>query len=195
VKGSGCFLPIIVVVVLAIALRVVLLAADVVPFDSDEAVVALMAKHILQNGERPIFFCGRPYSDALDAYLTARVYALIGPRVLGGRLVQMTLSALYVVMVYPLAGRVTGSRWAASASALLVAASTPLVTTYTLASVGGYGESLVLGTLILWLGSVEHWGVLWGSLVFHVMPTAVFFIVVQECYRGSGERANTALFV
>ncbi len=189
-KGSGRFLPIIVIVVLAIALRVALLAANVVPFDSDEAVVALMAKHILQNGERPIFFYGQPYSGALDAYLTAGVYALMGPGVLGGRLVQMALFALYVVMVYLLAGRVTGSRWAASASALLVAASTPLLTTYTLVSVGGYGESLVLGTLILWLAlcvtddraTLRHnlwaWVALGGAggLAFWVLGIAVVYL-------------------
>ena len=187
-KGLSRFLPIVVIVVLAIALRVALLAADVVPFDGDEAVVALMAKHILHNGERPIFFYGQPYSGALDAYLTAGVYALIGPRVLGGRLVQMALFALYVVMVYLLAGRVTGSRWAASASALLVAACTPLLATYTLVSVGGYGESLVLGTLILWLALrvTDDWADhLWawvalgaaGGLAFWVLGIAVVYLL------------------
>ena len=189
-KGLGRFLPIMVIVVLAIALRVALLAADVVPFDGDEAVVALMARHILQDGERPIFFYGQAYSGALDAYLTAGVYALIGPRVLGGRLVQMALFALYVVMVYLLAGRVTGSRWTASASALLVAASTPLLATYTLVSVGGYGESLVLGTLILWLAlrvtddgaairpNLWAWVALGaaGGLAFWVLGIAVVYL-------------------
>ena len=187
-KGSSRFLPIIVIVVLAIAMRVALLAADVVPFDGDEAVVALMAKHILQNGERPIFFYGQPYSGALDAYLTAGVYAVIGPRVLGGRLVQMALFALYVVMVYLLAGRVTGSRWAALASAWLVAACTPLLATYTLVSVGGYGESLVLGTLILWMALrvTDDWADnLWawvalgaaGGLAFWVLGIAVVYLL------------------
>jgi 4-amino-4-deoxy-L-arabinose transferase-like glycosyltransferase len=187
-KSTSRFLLIVVIVALALALRVALLAADVVPLDGDEAVVALMAKHILQNGERPIFFYGQPYSGALDAYLTAGVYALIGPRVFGGRLVQMALFALYVVMVYLLAGRVTGSRWAASASALLVAASTPLLTTYTLVSVGGYGESLVLGTLILWLALrvtddwAEHpwaWAALGaaGGLAFWVLGISIVYLV------------------
>jgi hypothetical protein len=194
-KGLSHFLPIVLIVVLAIALRVALLAADAVPFDGDEAVVALMAKHILQKGERPIFFYGQPYSGALDAYLTAGAYALIGPRVLGGRLVQMALFELYVVIVFLLAGRVTGSRWAASASALLVAASTPLLATYTLVSVGGYGESLVLGTLILWLALhvtddwADHLGA-WAALgaasglafwvlgiaVMYLLPVAVFIL-------------------
>ncbi len=188
VKGLSRFLPIVFVVVLATAMRVVLLAADAVPFDGDEAVVALMAKHILQNGERPIFFYGQPYSGVLDAYLTAGMYALIGPRVLGGRLVQMALFALYIVMVYLLAGRVTGSRWSALVSAGLVAASTPLLATYTLVSVGGYGESLVLGTLILWLALhvtdewADHLGA-WAALgaasglAFWVLGIALMYLL------------------
>ena len=143
--------PLIAIVALAVTLRVALLAADAVPFNGDEAVVGLMARHILQNDERPTFFYGQDYSGALDAYLTAGMYALIGPRVLGGRLVQMALFALYVLLVYALAERVTGNRWAALVSAAFVEVSTPLLATYTLVSVGGYGESLVLGTLILWL--------------------------------------------
>ena len=49
-KGSSRFLPIVVIIVLAIAMRVALLAADVVPFDGDEAVVALMARAIRSAG-------------------------------------------------------------------------------------------------------------------------------------------------
>jgi 4-amino-4-deoxy-L-arabinose transferase-like glycosyltransferase len=185
--------PLIAIVLLAVALRVALLAADAVPFNGDEAVVGLMARHILQNGERPAFFYGQDYSGALDAYLTAGVYALIGPRVLGGRLAQMALFALYVMLVYALAERVTGNRWAALVSAALVEASTPVLATYTLVSVGGYGESLVLGTLILWLALrvTDDWAdSLWawlalgaaGGLAFwtlgistvYLLPAAVF---------------------
>jgi hypothetical protein len=107
----------------------------------------------------------------------------------------MALFGLYVVIVFLLAGRVTGSKWAASASALLVAASTPLLATYTLVSVGGYGESLVLGTLILWLALhvtddwADHlaaWAALgaasglafWvlGIAVMYLLPVAVFIL-------------------
>lgn len=180
--------PWIALVALALALRVVWLAADAVPFNGDEAVVGLMAKHILQNGERPTFFYGQDYSGALDAYLTAGVYAVIGPRVIGGRLVQMTLFALYVVLVYVLAHRVTGDRWAASISALLIAVSSPLLATYTLVSVGGYGESLALGTLILWLALrlTHDWADRWlawvamgaaGGLAFWTLGVSVVYLV------------------
>ena len=42
-------------IIVSASLKIGLLLADVIPFNSDEAIVALMARHILQ-GERPIFF-------------------------------------------------------------------------------------------------------------------------------------------
>jgi len=176
------------ILALGLVLRVVWLAADAVPFNGDEAVVGLMAKHILQDGERPTFFYGQDYSGSLDAYLTAGMYTLTGPRVIGGRLVQMALFALYIVLVYALAGRVTGDLWAAQASALIVAVSSPLLATYTLVSVGGYGESLVLGTLILWLTlrMTDAWANRWlawlalgaaAGLAFWTLGISVVYLV------------------
>ena len=54
-----------------------LLAAGSVPFNGDEAIVALMARHILQ-GERPVFFYGQAYMGSLDAWLIAGLFATKG---------------------------------------------------------------------------------------------------------------------
>ena len=189
----------ILIVVLGLALRIGLLAADAAPFNGDEAVVALMAKHILQKGERPVFFYGQNYSGALDAYLTAGLYAITGPRIVGGRLVQMALFALYIVLVYALAERVTGNRWAALVSGTLVAASTPLLATYTLVSVGGYGESLVLGTFILWLSvrMAENWAdrvLAWvalgaaGGVAFWVLGISVVYLIPAALFLAWNDR-------
>jgi hypothetical protein len=48
------------------------------PLDSDSALVGLMALHI-PKGEFPIFFYGGHYGGALEAYLTALVFYLLGP--------------------------------------------------------------------------------------------------------------------
>jgi hypothetical protein len=47
-----------VLLALAAALRLLLAALQLVPFNADEAVVGLMARHILA-GERPVFFYGQ----------------------------------------------------------------------------------------------------------------------------------------
>lgn len=135
----------------AAALKLSLVLAGAVPFNSDEAVVALMARHILQ-GERPVFFYGQAYMGSLDAWLVAGAFRLFGEGVFAVRLVQIGLYLLYLVTLWLLARRLFSDRRIANAAVWIAAVPTVLVTTYTTASLGGYGETLVLGNLILWLG-------------------------------------------
>ena len=52
--------------------KLILLSMNAFPFNADEAVVALMARHALQ-GNIPIFFYGQAYMGSLDALLVAAV--------------------------------------------------------------------------------------------------------------------------
>ncbi len=45
--------------------------------DSDQAIIGLMARHIL-DGQLPVFFWGAPYSSPIESYLAAPVFALFG---------------------------------------------------------------------------------------------------------------------
>lgn len=75
---------------MAALLKAGLLFANVVPFNADEAIVALMARHILQ-GERPLFFYGQAYLGCLDAWLIAGGFAIFEQQVWVIRLVQILL--------------------------------------------------------------------------------------------------------
>ncbi len=119
-----------------------------VPFNSDEAIVALMARHIL-GGARPIFFYGQAYMGSLDAFLVAGIFRLVGEQVWGIRLVQGLLYLLTLVTTAWL-GRVALGSWAVGVlAAWILAIPTVNVSLYTTASLGNYGEALVLGNLIL----------------------------------------------
>jgi 4-amino-4-deoxy-L-arabinose transferase-like glycosyltransferase len=135
----------------AAALKLWLVAGGYVPFNSDEAIVGLMARHILQ-GERPIFFYGQAYMGSLDAWLVAGGFALFGDRVLSIRLVQIGLYALYIFTLWLLARRIFIRKQIANIAVWVAAIPMVLLTTYTSATLGGYGETLVLGNLILLLG-------------------------------------------
>jgi hypothetical protein len=137
--------------IVAAGLKAILLVAGAVPFNSDEAVVALMARHILQ-GARPTFFYGQAYMGSLDAYLVAGSFLLFGEKVTSIRLVQITLYLLYMLTLWILARRFFMDKSTPNLVLWIAAIPTVLVTTYTTATLGGYGESLVLGNLILWLG-------------------------------------------
>jgi hypothetical protein len=150
-------IPLVLALLAAAALKGGLLLAGAIPFNSDEAVVALMARHILL-GERPLFFYGQAYMGSLDAWLVAGAFRLVGESVLSVRIVQAAIYALYVVSVWLLARDLFSDHRAAPLAAGLAAVPTVLVTTYTTASLGGYGEVLLLGNLILWLGYRIAWG-------------------------------------
>ena len=50
-------------------------------FDSDQAIVGLMAKHVSEMRALPIFFYGQHYMLAVEAWLAAPLFYLAGPSV------------------------------------------------------------------------------------------------------------------
>ncbi len=163
-------------VIISVVLKAYLLFIDAVPFNSDEAVVALMARHIL-DGELPIFFYGQAYMGSLDAWLVAGGFALLGEAVWVIRLVQGLLYLGVLLTTVKLGEEFLGSRKIGILAAWFLAIPPVVVTLYTTVSLGGYGEALLLGNLILLLGSylltglredrlISGWyWTLWGALV------------------------------
>lgn len=138
-------------ILLMLCLKGWLAANERLPFNADEAVVALMARHILQ-GARPVFFYGQAYMGSLDAFLVAGAFALFGEQVWAIRLVQ-TLLYLGVMLTSAWLGRVAFGSWKVGVLAMLLLAVPAVnVTLYTTVSLGGYGEALLLGNLILLSG-------------------------------------------
>ena len=125
------------------------------PFNADEAVVALMARHILQ-GEHPVFFYGQAYMGSLDAFLVAAAFSLIGQKVAAIRVVQALLYAATVDLSALFALRLTRKPTAAWVTGLLLAMPTVNMTLYTTVSLGGYGEALLIGTALLLL-AISRW--------------------------------------
>ncbi|GAB4476490.1 MAG: hypothetical protein Kow00124_18650 [Anaerolineae bacterium] len=142
-----------------LALKAVILITGASTFDADEAIVGLMARHILMRGELPVFFYGQRYMGAIDAYLTVPFFAVMGPTVLAMRLLQVTLYLGVLVSTYAAALRLSRSRFSATAAALLIAMPPVLFSTYTTASLGSYVETLLLNNLLLLIG----WGILSGE--------------------------------
>jgi len=179
--------PLILVLIGAIAVRAVLLAFDVVPFDGDEAIVALMARHIRQ-GERPWFFYGQRYMGSLDAYLVAGAFAVLGESVLAMRVVQVGLFVAVMLTGYGVALGITADRRAALLTVALLAFPPVLLTLYTTVSLGGYGEVLLTGNLLLLLGhrlgrgDTKYGGIwlAWGlvaGLGFWVLGLVMVYVV------------------
>lgn len=182
------------IVLIALAGRALLLLSGAVSFHSDEAIVALMARHILQ-GARPTFFYGQAYMGSLDAWLVAVGFRVLGESVLSVRIVQSALYLLVVAAGFGAAWRLSGRAGVATAAGLLLAVPTVNVALYSTATLGGYNETLLLGTLLLWLGhAVAHeqaasgwrWALLglltglgwWtnGLIVAYALPVALLLL-------------------
>src|SRR5512133_3908031 len=131
------------IVILAVGWKVIWLAVGAFPFNSDEAITGLMARHILQ-GERPVFFYGQAYMGSLDAFLAAGLFSLLGDTVLSIRVLQILLYTCTIISTAWLGWKLTHSWETGLMAAELMAIPAVNVTLYTTVSLGGYGEALVL---------------------------------------------------
>ena len=129
-------------------MKIWLVAGGWIFFNSDEAVVALMARHIL-NGARPTFFYGQAYMGSLDAFLVALAFKIFGQQVWVIRVVQAALYLGVLATTTWLGKKIFGDWRVGVLGALLLAIPAVNVSLYTTASLGGYGEALLLGNLIL----------------------------------------------
>ena len=137
--------------VLAGITRAALLATNSVSFHSDEAIVALMARHMLQ-GDFPIFFYGQAYMGSFNAMSTALGFATLGESVFSLRVVQWVKFLLVVWTGYAAAWHLSKHRVVAGVAGLLLAVPPTLGAIYTATNIGGYAETLIFGHLLLILG-------------------------------------------
>lgn len=118
--------------------------------DGDNAVVALMARHIL-DGRHYVFFWGQSYMGSLEAYSVAAVAAVFGLNDVVLRAVPLVYAALYMASFRWL-GEMLYDRATGRAALALAALSPPLLAVWSSAPRGGYSEALLLGQLALLLG-------------------------------------------
>jgi hypothetical protein len=142
--------------VAAAALRLYFLPVARMPFDSDEAVFLLMARHILK-GERPLFFYGEAYGGSFDSYVIALFFRLFGDTVTVGRLVQSLEYLIGMAFTYLLARRLMpGARLGPLAVLWLMAIPPLLMSTWT-TPVLIYAIVICLSSILLYLGHRLLW--------------------------------------
>ncbi len=140
---------------LALVYRFALVRTVFNTVDSDQAVLGIMARHILR-GDRPVFFYGQAYQGALEAYLTAGVFGAWGQNDFTLRVVPALFSALLVVELYALARRLYGGGVAVAAG-LWAAVPAPVLIYWGTVAGAGYAEAMALGTGITAV-AVRRWG-------------------------------------
>src|SRR5438093_4482544 len=95
--------------VIALALRLAVIASPLGELDGDEAVVGLMARHIAFLGDRPVFYYGQPYLGSLEAFSVAPLFRLLGSNTVLLKLVPTAYSLGFLALSAILAKRVFGT--------------------------------------------------------------------------------------
>jgi hypothetical protein len=132
---------------LGIAVRLFVLLRSRGMLDGDEATLGIQAEQIL-HGAHPIYFAGQAYMGSWDAYLAAPLVALFGPSAWLLHGIMLVESLALIPLLGALAVQIYGER--ARWPAYLLAALPPLyVAIGELRMLGGYIETLVLGTALL----------------------------------------------
>jgi hypothetical protein len=136
-------------VLAGLALRAWVLASPLGTLDADEAIVGLMARHVL-DGELSVFYWGALYGGSQDALLAAAVFAVAGSSVLALKLVSVAIFAAAAVLVW-LVGRRTVGEPAARTGAALFWLWPPFLVWWSTKERGYFGSGLVLGLVVLLL--------------------------------------------
>ncbi len=136
------------IIAIAVALRIALVALGWPQLDSDEGTIGIMAMHILNRGEWPVFFYRQGYMGALEAYVAAFFFHFFGTSTFMLRFGLIIFFALFLFGMYLLCAMLFTKKWALVTIALLSLGSAPMLTRQ-LVAIGGYAETLLFGVFLI----------------------------------------------
>jgi hypothetical protein len=139
-------------VALASTLRIILISQHWPVTNSDEAIMDLMALHINNHGERPLFFYGQAYMGPVEAYIGALCFRLFGESVFSLRLGLIPFFGLFLISIYFLTRKLYNKQLALFTVMLLCLGSSDIFARE-LKAIGGYPEIPFLGSFIFFLCS------------------------------------------
>ena len=179
-------------IILTVGIVIRLLRITSLPFDSDQAIVGLMGKHILE-GALPWLYYGDSYSGTLEPLLASWSFLLLGISRFSLHLIPFLFSILFIVSIYQLARELFG-REIGLYSMLLAAVPPFSIGLYSAMAYGGYIEILWLGNVILLIThrlalqnkplsflSLFFLGLLWG-ISWWTHPISIVYLVCSFCF-------------
>ena len=124
-------------------------------FHADQAVIGLMAHHILQ-GKWMVYFYGQGYMGSLEAFVAAPVFLLGGMNLFSLQLAPLLFYLLFLLVNFQLLKEAFGFEVSLMANLFLVFSPAEL-TRLSVIALGGYPETLFFGSLTL-LGLIRASG-------------------------------------
>jgi hypothetical protein len=149
---------------LVIVRTLVFLRYEQLYFDSDQAIIGLMAKHLIEGRAFPLFFYGQAYMLGVEAWLAAPFFLVGGASVAALRTSMLTWNLGFVALLILGLERGAGLRpWVALVPALFFAAAPPSVARQLVQAQGGIIEPFVYVALLWFLRHRPAWfGVVLG---------------------------------
>ena len=127
--------------------RLLLIVRGWPALDSDEAIIGLMARHIL-HGQFDYWFWGQQYMGAFQAYVVAGVFAVLGSSAFTLHLSMLLFTLGFLAAMYAL-GRAAYSPAVGLLTLAWLAVGPPVSVLRELTAIGGYQDILLFGALIL----------------------------------------------
>jgi hypothetical protein len=133
-----------------LGLRLALLLCSQQSLNGDEASVGLMARHILERGERPLFAEGSDYNGgaALTAYVATLPIRVLGLSELSIKLVPFVFSLVALLTVYGFVRATSGDLPALGAA--VVYGTAVWLLKWSFEARGAYSECQALTVLVFW---------------------------------------------
>jgi hypothetical protein len=145
---STDFAYILFLIIIGLALRLDFILPVNSVIDADEAIVGLMARHIVEGRSIPIFYYGQHYMGSLEAILTAGMFRLFGESSFVLKLTPLFFSLVLIPLMYLLTRQYAG-RIAARFASFLTAIPPVGLIIWSGKARGGFIEILVIGVLAL----------------------------------------------
>jgi hypothetical protein len=120
-------------------------------FDSDQAVIGLMAKQLLERRAFPMFLYGSNYIFAVEPWMAAPVFAVFGASVTTLKLPLLAINIAIALLLVRLLEREAGLRPALAAAASMFFLLPPPGTSMLLVEASGVNVEPFLYAILLWL--------------------------------------------
>lgn len=186
------------IILLGVFVRLDFLIAGGGVLDGDEAIIGLMAKHIKEGSNYPIFFYGQPYMGSIESYLAAVVFGVFGISGYGLLIVPTIISILLIPLVYLMARRFVSQGAALLATLYFAVPPQPLII-WSIKARGGFIETVFIGAVVFLmlarairaelpprsfaLGLVLGicWWINFQALYFIVLSGLVYLAIISRC--------------
>src|SRR5438132_11568698 len=117
-------------IVLVVIRSFAMLAYEQLNFDSDQAIVGLMAKHLSEFRTFPLFFYGQHYMLGVQAWMAAPFFWVGGPTVAMLRMPLVIINCVVGLWLLRYITQSVGSPWLAFIAVLPLVAATPVLSSH-----------------------------------------------------------------